>query len=109
MNPSSRAPLDAATEAASTLSEYLELSLDKGKSLILVRSQGENSNVYLGEPGEPDADLIRCAAIQNTVVHAILESTRSGLNELVINGQTYRFVRAFAQVAEHGAIVFTPA
>jgi hypothetical protein len=51
MNPTSRVPLDTATEAASTLSEYLELSLDKGKSLILVRSQGENSDVYLGEPG----------------------------------------------------------
>ncbi|WP_233805212.1 hypothetical protein [Paraburkholderia sp. HP33-1] len=109
MNSPSRDPLDTATEAASTLSEYLELSLDQGKSLILVRSQGEKSDVYLGEPGEPDADLISCAAIRNAVVHAILESTRSGLNELVIDGQTYRFVRTFAQVAEHGAIVFTPA
>jgi hypothetical protein len=109
MNSSSRNPLDTATEAASTLSEYLELSLDKGKSLILVRSQGENSDVYLGEPGEPDADLTSYAPIRNAVVHAILDATQSGLNELVIDGQTYRFVRTFAQVAEHGAIVFTPA
>ncbi|MCC8395945.1 hypothetical protein LJ656_25500 [Paraburkholderia sp. MMS20-SJTR3] len=109
MNPSSRVPTDIATEAASTLAEYLELSLDKGKSLILVRTQGGNSNVYLGEPGEPDAELKRCAALQNSVVDAMLEATRSGLNELVIEGQTYRFVRTFAQVAEHGAVVFTPA
>ncbi|MCC8400614.1 hypothetical protein LJ655_01675 [Paraburkholderia sp. MMS20-SJTN17] len=109
MNSSSRDPLDPAAAAASTLSEYLELSLDQGKSLILVRSQGGKSDVYLGEPGEPDAGLTSCAAIQNAVVHAILESTRSGMNELVIDGQTYRFVRTFAQVAEHGAIVFTPA
>jgi hypothetical protein len=43
------------------------------------------------------------------VVRAILEATRSGLNELVIQGQTYRFARTFTQVAEHGAVVFTPA
>lgn len=109
MNSSSRDPLDLATEAVSTLSEYLELSLDKGASLILIRSQSEKSDVYFGEPGDPDADWKGCASIQNTVVRAILEATRSGLNELVIEGQTYRFVRTFAQVAEHGAVVFTPA
>jgi hypothetical protein len=53
--------------------------------------------------------LTSYAAIRNAVVHAILDATQSGLNELVIDGQTYRFVRTFAQVAEHGAIVFTPA
>jgi hypothetical protein len=109
MNSSSHEPLDVATEAASILSEYLELSLDKGMSLIVVRSQGEESDVYLGEPGEPDAEWTSCRAVQNSVVRAILESTRSGLNELVIQGQTYRFARTFAQVAEHGAVVFTPA
>lgn len=109
MNPSSHAPLDGAAEAVSTLSSYLERSLDKGTSLILIRSQSESSDVYLGEPHEPDADWTRCAAIQNSVVSAILEATRSGPNELVIEGQTYRFVRTFAQVAEHGAVVFTPA
>ncbi|QXE07327.1 hypothetical protein BJG93_36485 (plasmid) [Paraburkholderia sprentiae WSM5005] len=109
MNSSSRDPLDAATAAASTLSTYLELSLDKGKSLIVVLSQRENNEVYLGDPGEPDADWISCAAMHNTVVRALLDATRSGLNELVIEGQAYRFVRTFAQVAEHGAVVFTPA
>ncbi|MBB5414854.1 hypothetical protein QF000_002033 [Paraburkholderia atlantica] len=109
MNSSSRAPLDVATEAASTLSEYLELSLDKGQSLIFVLSQGENSEVYLGDPGEPDADWTSCAAIPNTIVHALLETTRSGFNQLVIEGQAYRFARTFAQVAGHGAVVFTPA
>ncbi|MBC8746594.1 hypothetical protein OKW43_007186 [Paraburkholderia sp. WC7.3g] len=109
MNSSSRDPLDVATEAVATLSKYLELSLDKGKSLILVLSQRENCQVYLGDPGEPDADWTSCAAIQNTVVRALLEATRSGLNQLIIEGQSYRFVRTFAQVAEHGAVVFTPA
>jgi hypothetical protein len=109
MNSSTRGSLDGATEAVSILSEYLELSLDQGKSLILVRSQGEESDIYLGDPGEPDADWVKRPAIRNSVVRAILEATRSGLNELVIQGQTYRFARTFAQVAEHGAVVFTPA
>ncbi|MGF6934833.1 hypothetical protein OKW41_003995 [Paraburkholderia sp. UCT70] len=109
MTSSSRDPLDVATEAVSTLSGYLELSLDKGKSLIFVLSQGENSEVYLGDPGEPDADWISCAAIPNKLVRALLETTRSGFNQLVIEGQAYRFARTFAQVAEQGAVVFTPA
>ncbi|RZF28538.1 hypothetical protein EVC45_16930 [Paraburkholderia sp. UYCP14C] len=109
MNTSSPDPLDIATEAASALSEYLELSLDKGKSLILVLSQGESSKVYLGDPGEPDADWTSYATIPNTIVRALLDATRSGFNQLVIAGQAYRFARTFAQVDEHGAVVFTPA
>jgi hypothetical protein len=109
MNSSSRDPLGETAEAESVLSEYLELSLDKGTSLIVVRTQGEESDVYLGEPGEPDAEWTSCRTVRNSVVRAILEATRSGLNELVIQGQTYRFARTFTQVAEHGAVVFTPA
>jgi hypothetical protein len=109
MNSPSHDSPDTATKAVSTLSEYLELSLDKGASLILIRSPGEKSDVRLGDPGEPDGEWTRCAALHNSVVLAILEATRSGFNELDIEGQTYRFVRTFARVGEQGAIVFTPA
>lgn len=107
MNWSTHDPLDAATEALSTLAEYLERSLDSGKSLILVRSQSDKSEVYLGDAGESQADWQRCGVVRNAVVSAILEATRSGHNELDIGGQTYRFVRTFTQVENHGAVVIS--
>ncbi|TAM00776.1 MAG: hypothetical protein EPN70_21305 [Paraburkholderia sp.] len=109
MDTSSRERLASATEALSTLSEYLERSLDNGASFILVRSRNEQSDVYLGNPAEPQSEWTHCGVIRNTVGAAILEATRSGSNELSIDGQTYRFIRTFTQVAEHGAVVFSPA
>lgn len=107
MNMTSHEARDA--EALATLSEYLELSLDKGKNLILVRGQSGKSDVYLGEPDDPQLEWVRCGSIQNTVASAILEATRSGLNELSIQGQTYRFVRMFTQVLDQGGVVFAAA
>jgi hypothetical protein len=107
MISSTQDPRDTAIEALSTLAEYLERSLDSGKSLILVRSQREKSEVYLGDAGEPQEDWVRCGLVRNSVVSAILEATQSGPNELAIAGQTYRFVRTFTQVDNHGAVVIS--
>ncbi|WP_322041936.1 hypothetical protein [Paraburkholderia sp. J67] len=109
MDSSSREPHDVAVEALATLSEYLERSLDKGASLILVRSQADRSDIFLGDAAEAQADWTRCGFIRNALVAEILEATQPGLNSLSIDGQTYRFVRTFTQVAEHGAIVFSAA
>jgi hypothetical protein len=109
MNSSPHEAYAANAEALATLSEYLELSLDKGKSLIFVRARGEKSDVYLGDPAEPLADWERSGVIRDPITSAILEVTRSGLNELVISGQTYRFVRMFTQVDDRGGVVFVAA
>lgn len=109
MDSSSREPHDVAVEALSTLSEYLERSLDKGVSVILVRSQTDRSDVWLGDAAETQAEWTRCGFVRNALVADILEATQPGLNSLSIDGQTYRFVRTFTQVGEHGAIVFTAA
>jgi hypothetical protein len=109
MDTSSREPHEAAVEALATLSEYLERSLDKGASLILVRSQSDRSDIYLGDAGEAQEEWTRCGFIRNALVAEILGATQAGLNSLSIDGQTYRFVRTFTQVAQHGAIVFSAA
>lgn len=109
MDTSSREPHEVAVEALATLSEYLERSLDKGASLILVRAHADRSDIYLGEAGEAQEEWARCGFIRNALVAEILEATRAGLNSLSIDGQTYRFVRTFTQVAQHGAIVFSAA
>lgn len=108
MISTSRESHDADAEALATLAEYLELLLDKGKSLILVRSQAESSDVFLGDAGEPE-EWTRHGKIRNAMASAVLGLTSSGFNELTIGGQTYRFVRAFTEVAHQGAVVFSAA
>jgi hypothetical protein len=97
------------TEALATLAEYLELLLDKGKSLILVRSSAQRSDVYVGDAGEPEESWVRCGAIRNELAGKVLGVTRSGFNELAIGEQTYRFVRTFTQAGDRGAVVFVAA
>ncbi|MDR3095993.1 MAG: hypothetical protein LBV73_02850 [Paraburkholderia sp.] len=109
MISTSRESPDANAEALATLAEYLELLLDKGKSLILVRSQAESSDVFLGDASEPEEDWTRHGKIRNAMASAVLGLTRSGFNELTIGGQTYRFVRAFTEVSHQGAVVFSAA
>jgi hypothetical protein len=97
------------TEAMATLSEYLELALDKGRHLIMVRSQGDTNILYLGDTGSAEDELTKCGVIQNELANAILESTSSGFNELTINDGVYRFMRTFTQVGGKGAVVFASA
>lgn len=107
MKSSSGPHVALGVEAMATLFEYLELALDKGGHLIMVRSQSSgNCTLYVGDETMSDEDLPKCGAIQSNLADAILESTESGLNELSINGETYRFMRFFAEVGHQGAVVF---
>jgi len=94
-------------EAMATLSEYLELALDKGAQLVMVRGRiSDASTLYVGDVASVDEDLKKCGVIQNDVADAILDATESGFNELNINGEAYRFMRFFAEVGHQGAVVF---
>jgi hypothetical protein len=95
-------------ETLATLAEYLELSLDKGCSFLVVRSRAESSALYVGDAGAPREEWTSCGTIGTGSVNAMLEATQSGRNDLVIGVQTYRFMRTFTQVGDHGAVVFTP-
>jgi len=74
-----------------------------------VRAKNGRSEVHLGDPAEPQEDWSHLGAVPESVVRAILESTRSGLNEMTIQAQTYRFVRLFSQVGDVGAVIFVVA
>ncbi|BEU26613.1 MULTISPECIES: hypothetical protein [Paraburkholderia] len=104
---SARLPPDV--EALSTLSEYLERALDKALSLIMLRTGAEDARLYLGDVSAPKEEWSSCGTIHRELSDAILEATQSGLNNVSIDGQTYRFTRVFAQTENRGAIVFTPA
>jgi hypothetical protein len=87
MIDSSAVPLQHGQPAESllTLSRYLELALDDGACVVLVRRGADICSVY------------------------ILELTSSGANQMTIGDVAYRFVRSFTHIAERGATVFTPA
>jgi hypothetical protein len=85
----------------------MELALDGGGHLIMVRSQsGGICTLYIGDETMPDENLPKCGTIQSDLADAILELTESGFNELSIDGETYRFMRFFAEVRRQGAVVF---
>ncbi|ACC74748.1 hypothetical protein PPMP20_29070 [Paraburkholderia phymatum] len=94
------------TEAMATLSEYLELALDRGGHLVMVRNPSGTSTLYVGDISALEDELKKCGAILDELADAILESTHSGFNELTVNGSAYRFMRTFTQVGNKGAVVF---
>ncbi|WP_241023934.1 hypothetical protein [Burkholderia sp. Ac-20365] len=96
-------------EALATLSEYLERALNQGRHLIMVRSEGGTSVLYLGEVGSSDGEPAKCGVIQNELADAILEATRSGFNDTTINDVRYRFIRTFTELSGRGAVVFAAA
>ena len=106
MEPMSGRRAVSNVEAMATLSEYLELALDKGGHLVMVRSQSGTSVLYVGDISLPEDELKKCGVIQNELADAILESTRSGFNELTLNDGAYRFMRTFTNVGNKGAVVF---
>lgn len=107
MKPTSEHLAASSVEAMATLCEYLELALDKGGHLVMVKSRSSGtSTLYVGDVSVPDEDLPKCGVIRNDVADAILDATQSGFNELNINGEAYRFMRFFADVGKQGAIVF---
>ncbi|WP_158935501.1 hypothetical protein [Burkholderia sp. S171] len=98
---------EQAPESLQTLAEYLERSLDKATSIVMMRHTAGVCTVYLGDPAGSREDLMQVGAIAITLANDILESTSSGANQLPIGGQVYRFVRSFTQIGDTAAVVFS--
>ena len=95
-------------ESLLTLAEYLELALDMGGSLIMMRRKVLACAMYIGDPFGSYNDLRSFGTIEASLADEILRLTHAGINFLEIEGQPYRFVRRFTHIASHGAIVFAP-
>lgn len=90
-----------------TLCEYMELALDKGGHLVMMKSGASGAcALCIGDETLADETPPKCGTIPNDLANAILESTKSGLNELSVNGETYRFMRFFTEIGRQGAVVF---
>jgi hypothetical protein len=96
-------------ESMLTLVEYLELSLDEGGSVVMVRRSTGVCTVYVGDPAGSHDDLTGHGTIAAALADEILELTQAGINQITIGNQPYRFVRSFTHIGDSGAVVFAPA
>ncbi|WP_370711739.1 hypothetical protein [Paraburkholderia sp. IW21] len=101
-------PQGKTPESLLALAEYLELSLDEGKCLVMIRQDIDICAVYVGDPTGPQDDFTSHGTIAARLADEILESTQAGANRVTIGDQTYRFIRSFMQIDDSGAVVFAP-
>jgi hypothetical protein len=96
-------------EPLRALAGYLELSLDKGKCVVMMRHGTDSCSVYVGDPASEEEALTVRGTISTPVADELLQLTQVGINHLTVGDQTYRFFRSFTHVDGVGAVVFTPA
>ncbi|WP_341317648.1 hypothetical protein WN982_41040 [Paraburkholderia sp. IMGN_8] len=96
-------------ESLLTLVKYLEISLDEGKCVVMMRHSPDVCAVYIGDPADEDNELTGHGTITTSVADEILGLTQAGINGITAGDQTYRFVRSFTHIANVGAVVFAPA
>jgi hypothetical protein len=91
------------------LAKYLELALDEGKCVVLMRHGVGVCAVYIGDPAGLQDDLAVHGEIAAALADGMLESTQVGVNQITIGDQPYRFIRSFTHIGDQGAVVFAPA
>jgi hypothetical protein len=112
MTPSDAAiyQLKAGTpESLRALARYLELALDEGESVVLMRIGMQVRSVYIGDPSGDLEDLKDSGVVDARQADEILALTCLGLNRITADGQQYRFVRSVRYIADRQVVVFTPA
>lgn len=100
---------DNTPESLLTLAEFLELSLDKGARVVMMRHDSDVCSVYVGDPAGEDVNLTDHGTIAAAMADEILERTQAGVNRIAIGDRTYRFIRSFTHIDNVGAVVFAPA
>ncbi|MFM0474220.1 hypothetical protein PQR29_12355 [Paraburkholderia strydomiana] len=111
MTPSNAAIYQSQTctpESLRTLAGYLELALDEGESVVLMRIGTQVRSVYIGDPSGVFEDLRDEGVIPAQQADEILALTRIGLNRITADDQQYRFLRGVRYIADRQVAVFTP-
>ncbi len=99
---------DETPEPLLALVKYLDLALDEGKCVVMMRHEADVCSVYVGDPADEENPLTRHGTIAADVADEILELTQAGVNQITVGDQAYRFVRSFTHITDVGAIVFGP-
>jgi hypothetical protein len=94
-------------ESLLALAEYLELALDEGECVVLMRQGAGVCAVHIGDPTGLKDDL----AVHGTIAAALADGmltklTQRGVNRITIGDQ---IVRSVMHIANDGAVVFAPA
>lgn len=99
---------DKVVEALRTLSKYLELSLDVGGCVVIMRPRAQACAMYVGNLAGSENSLQSYGTIGKVLAEEILQLTHAGVNSVDIDGQSYRFTRSFTHISHHGGVVFSP-
>ncbi|WP_236071287.1 hypothetical protein [Paraburkholderia domus] len=91
-----------------TLASYLELALDKGESVVLMRIGSQVRSVYVGNPSGALEDLADHGVVAAFQAEEMLALTQLGLNRISADDQQYRFMRSVRYIADRQVVVFTP-
>lgn len=95
-------------ESLLALAAYLEISLEKGKCVLMMHRGTDVCSIYIGDPAVEEGDLTSHGTISKAVAEELLALTQAGLNRMTVGDQTYRFFRSFTLVSDAGAVVFAP-
>lgn len=95
-------------ESLRTLASFLELALDEGKSVVVMRIGKQVRSVYVGNPSSALEDLTDSGVVDAFQADEMLVLTRLGLNRITADGQHYRFIRSVRYIADRQVVVFTP-
>lgn len=95
-------------ESLRTLASFLELALDEGKSVVVMRIGKQVRSVYVGNPSGALEDLTDSGVVDAFQADEMLVLTRLGLNRITADGQHYRFIRSVRYIADRQVVVFTP-
>ncbi|MBC8752388.1 hypothetical protein OKW43_005728 [Paraburkholderia sp. WC7.3g] len=90
------------------LADYLELALDDGESVVVMRDGTSVRSVYIGNPTGSLDDLVEHGTVAAYLAGEMLALTEAGVNRMTANGETYRFTRSVRYIADRQVVVFAP-
>jgi hypothetical protein len=91
------------------LAHYLELALDAGQAVVVMRYGTGQRAVYIGIPGDSLDMLSISVAVAAHLAEEMLALTEPGLNRITADGQVYRFRRTHRYIEDRQAVIFAPA
>ena len=96
-------------ESLRELASYLELALDAGQAVVVMRYGTSQRSVYIGNPDNSLDKLSSSDALAAHLAEEMLTLTEPGMNRMTSDGQVYRFTRTHRYIEDRQAVIFAPA
>src|SRR5580692_5560269 len=88
------------------LANYLELALDAGQAVVVMRYGTSQRSVYIGDPENSLDTLSSSDAVAAHLDEEMLALTEPGMNRITADGQVYRFTRTHRYIEDRQAVIF---